>query len=1449
MRLLGAADRRTRAALGYVALAVLAYGPVLRSASGKVAADTKQYLYLDPARLLERSPTMWDPNIGMGTVTHQTIGYLFPMGPYYWTLDRLGVPDWVAQRLWLGSLLFAAGLGVVYMLRTFGIRGPGVAVGAIAYMLTPYSLDYAARISVLLMPWAALPWMIGFVRKALADGGWRYPALFALVVQIVGGVNATALLFAGLGPALWVLYSWLAAREVSAARALRVAAKIGVATVVTSAWWIVGLSIQGGYGLNVLRYTETVEAVARTSTPNEVLRGLGYWFFYGQDRLGPWIEAAENYTQRTWVILAGYGLAALALLSAGLVRWRHRAFFGGLLIVGVVIAVGANPYGSPTPLGAAIKAFATSSTVGLAMRSTARAVPLVVLATAVFLAVGVNAVHDALQRAARPRLAFASVAAVVGLVFANFPALADGTFYGENLQRPEKVPAYWHGAASYLDERGDETRVLELPGADFASYDWGNTVDPITPGLMDRPYVARELIPWGSPATADLLNAMDRRIQDGLFDPNGFAALARRMGVGDVVLRNDIQHERYDLRSALALARDFSDVPGLGGAVAFGGQAAAPTTFDELAIAAPTGEGQPAPVVIYPVVDPTAIVRAEAVTNAVMVAGDGEGMVDTADVGILDGAGVAQYAASYATADELRAAIADDTVLVLTDSNRRRARRWTSVRQNLGVTEQPGEVALRDDPGDARLAVFPDGRDDAQSTVDQRGVRWATATSYGNTITYTPEDAAPRAFDGDPSTAWRAGAYGAGIGERIHLELDRPITTDRVTLVQPQNRGRERRITEVAVRFDDGARVHAELDGTSLTAAGQVVTFPRQRFRSLDIEVTDVNFGARRLHGGSNAVGFAEIRVRDEQSNDDIRVDEVVRMPRDLLDSLGDAPIANALVVVMTRDRIVPVPPRADPEAALVREFSLPVGREFSLTGTARLTSLGDHESIARVLGRTDEMPTDASEFLPGCVGCRADAAFDGDLTTAWQTPLERVRGQWVEIETAAPRTVDQMQLAVVADGRHSVPTRVRLEVDGGTRDLAVPAIADQPTENAATTVALEFPALTGRRFRLTVTAVREVASFNYYANAPELLPVAIAEVGLPDVVLSALPPVLAGECRPDLLEVDDRSFPVAVIGPTDRAVDSGPLTLEPCDPADPARTPTLMLEAGSHLVRTAPGVDTALALDRLVLASEADGDALAVGDGRVTGLPRTPPPTPTVRVVDDGRTHVRVEVDGAREPFWLVLGQSDSTGWQASATGAELGPRRLVDGYANGWLVDPTTESFSVVFDWAPQRRVWASLWVSAIAAVACLGIVIATWRRRRIDAPAALPIEIGLPAGLELASPLVRALAPIALGVMTGLIAAPWIGIVVAVALWAATRSRGVRFVLAVAPAGLVAIAGVAIAAAQSRYTIPPVFEWPTLFPRARTLAWLAVALLAGLFACDIVRPATRRAARDSG
>ncbi len=288
---------------------------MLLTAPGRVVADTKSYLYLDPGRLLERAPSMWDPNIGLGTVTHQNIGYLLPMGPYYWLMHFLGVPAWVSQRIWFGSILMFAALGMLYLFRTLHVRGPGVVVGTLVFMLSPYTITFASRLSVILLPWAGLPLMLALVIRALRDDGWKYPALFAIVVQVVGSVNATALVFVGIVPALWVLYAWLVTREADWRRIVTTVAKIAALTILASVWWIVGLAIQSSYGLDVLKFTETLETVSQASLPVEVLRGLGYWFFYGRDTIGPWIEPSVRYTQDIWLLVVSYGIPVLALLE------------------------------------------------------------------------------------------------------------------------------------------------------------------------------------------------------------------------------------------------------------------------------------------------------------------------------------------------------------------------------------------------------------------------------------------------------------------------------------------------------------------------------------------------------------------------------------------------------------------------------------------------------------------------------------------------------------------------------------------------------------------------------------------------------------------------------------------------------------------------------------------------------------------------------------------------------------------------------------------------------------------------------------------------------------------------------------------------------------------------------------------------------------------------------
>jgi arabinofuranan 3-O-arabinosyltransferase len=219
--------------------------------------------------------------------------------------------------------------------------------------------------------------------------------------------------------------------------------------------------------------------------------------------------------------------------------------------------------------------------------------------------------------------------------------------------------------------------------------------------------------------------------------------------------------------------------------------------------------------------------------------------------------------------------------------------------------------------------------------------------------------------------------------------------------------------------------------------------------------------------------------------------------------------------------------------------------------------------------------------------------------------------------------------------------------------------------------------------------------------------------------------------------------------------------------------------------VRSRVGLDTGVDVDRVVLTSGADGAAVDVA--AFAGVARTPSGA-AVRVLDEGATTYDLRVKSDGEPFWLVLGQSHSEGWSAELDGESLGEPQLVNGYANGWLVDPgEAGTYAVTLKWTPQNVVWVAFALSALAILVCLVLVFVT-RRRAVPDVASEP-ELSSPVRYDrVPSWAVSAGAAVGVGVGAMLVSRPWIGGVVGVATLVATRVPGARLLLAGgAPAAL--------------------------------------------------------------
>ena len=1394
---------------------------------GWISADTKVYLYLDPGRLLRSAQSMWNPDVNMGTVTHENMGYLFPMGPYFWLIEKLHVPMWLGQRIWMSALFVLAGAGVLYLGRILGLSSLGRLTGAMLYMLSPFVLDYMGRASVLLMPWAGFGWMIAFTVLAARRGGWRYPALFALVVAAVGGINATAILFTGFGPIVWLIYVGVL-KEATWKQIWGAAWKIGLLSFVVSVWWMSGLWAEAAYGLNVLRFTETIPTVLLTSSPSEVIRGLGYWYFYGWDRIQPWVLAASQYIAHVFPILISFAIPTLALAAGFFIRWRYRAFAIILIAVGMISASSAFPIALPTPFGAFLKVV-DQTTIGLAMRSSNRVLPLLILGLALLLGAGLSAVL-----ATRFWIGIGAVVVIILMILVNMAPLFAGDIVASNLAYQTPLPKYVTNAANYLNASSPSTRVLGVPGVDFGYYRWGVSMDQIWPGLLTRGWVARGSVPVGEPGSVNLLRAVDESIQDGTLDPSSIAPMASLMSVGDLLFQGDLQYERYTGVRGITIWNQLQPTPpGLGRPKLFGPPVPQKTTIgninDEEQLALAKNAAPIPSLAVYPVKAPRAQIRTEATQSPLIVAGDGEGLLEAASFGLFSSHTPILYSASFPTSKELASVNTQGSTLVVTDTNAKRLDTWGTLDSTYGFVETTGEKLLQPNDSEQFLSVFPTNNDSTKTVAVLSGMKSVVATSYGNPINNSPENQAINAVDGNPSTAWVEGALQLATNETLQITLDHPVTTNNVTLLQPQGGERNRSITSVSLRFDGKDPLAVPLNQSSLTPPGQAVSFSTRTFSTLSITVTGVT-GSKIYLSGLAGVGFAEVKIGGVPP-----ATVSLRMPTDLLNKIGVASANHPLDLLMHRLRTSDIGARSDVEPVLRRIVSLPTARTFTLQGESRLSAIVSDSLMNVVLGRTTStsfpansnglvpiVQSDSSSRLSADLNAASWSAQDNNPSTAWQSAFTNPIGQWIEFSTARPISFDHLNLQVIADGRHEVPTSVTVTAGGVNRVVQLPAIplgVGRP-QGSITVLPVSFPALSGSTVRLTIDSVITLSRNQVTLDGGNPPPVGIAEMGIPGVVEPLTPVDVPVTCTSQLLSLNGQAVPVAIQGSTQAALNRQALHIAPCGDAATG----VAFPAGTNQVTSGDGSQTAWNLDLLGFSS---------ARAAPPSSPVTAPATPSVVVMHTSQWSADVTLHGGGPASWLVLGQSLSSGWQATMNGRSLGVPTLIDGYANGWKIPAMTPGTvaKVSFVWAPQHIINVAQLISLFGLLAV--VVLSLWpvKRRSKEkderygvpqftmpwkyprSPRSWPVTIGT---------------SFVLGIAVGIVTAPLTGVAALILSVMGLRLNRSRVILFAGCIGALALAGLYTAYEQHANIYPWNIGWPQHFGIASASAWVALGVL---------------------
>ncbi len=958
-------------------------------APGRLVADTKLDLAIDPGGFLARALHMWDPAGAFGQLQNQAYGYLFPMGPFFWAGEQLTLPGWVVQRLWLALVLVTAFLGLVLLSRALGVRSQtAVLLGGFAYALSPRMLTTAGPISIEAWPSALAPWVLLPLVLGSRRGSPRVAAgLSALAVAAVGGVNAAATFAVIPLGVVWLLTRAPGRRR----RALLL--WWPSFTVLLTLWWLVPLFLLGGYSPPFLDWIESAAVTTATTTPFDALRGTAQWIPY----VDPDWVAGHDLVTASFLVLNS--TVVLVLGVAGVARRDnpHRRFLAVGAATGLVLVSAAHGAGLEGWFGDALRSVLDGPLAPL--RNLHKFDPVVRLPLVLGLAFAVQALVDRLRR--RSPLAHRWPAlggvmlALVAVTGAAGPAVAGrlapaGSF--------AEVPDYWEQAAQWLSANDDGTTALLVPGSAFGDYVWGEPRDEPLQPLAGSRWAVRNAVPLAPAGNIRMLDAVETRLAEGRGSP-GLAPFLRRAGIGHLVVRNDLA-QSGDVPDPVLVHQALAGSPGLLPVAAFGPSVGADPRLDDGSgprlVANQSWQAE------YPAVEVFAVRGASAAGLAQqlpLVVGGPEGLLELADADVLTD----QPTLLAADSGGERAV---GQQLLLTDSLRRRERTFGRVHQAYSPTLGRSDAGRG--PAVARDYLLPAERR-WETTARLIGAR-AVIASASVSDAHSPGGAEPEhlpyaAVDDDPRSEWVSAQSEGRPWWRLRLDRAHPVANIRVTL-GTAGTGTARLLRAVT---DAGAGPSVRM------LPGRTATLTVPPGDTTRVTVRDVG------PGPSAGLALAEVDVAG------VTVRRTLQYPR--LPSGWAAPDVISATATGMRSGCVSVAgdvrcaagraSRGEENGRLDRSLRLPAGGLYSTDLRARPGA-----EAADLVQQGQPVRVGASSTLVDAVAGSAVAAIDGNRGTTWIAATDDEQPE-LEVRWLGRETIRAIRLALDDDAAAASPETV----------------------------------------------------------------------------------------------------------------------------------------------------------------------------------------------------------------------------------------------------------------------------------------------------------------------------------------------------------------------------------------------------------------------------------------
>ncbi|HUC59065.1 MAG TPA: alpha-(1-_3)-arabinofuranosyltransferase family protein [Streptosporangiaceae bacterium] len=1248
---------------------LVAFLILIANQPGHIFFDTKLGVDIDPASFLARLWQLWNPYEWFGTLQDQYIGYAFPMAPFYLIVELLKIPVWIAERLWLATLIGVGFAGLLKLARAVGIgTDRSQVVAGLVFVLWPtftivIGSTSAGIIPGLLAPWAVLP----LVRVVRGKDAWGWPVVRAaaasgVAVLFMGGVNATSTLDALILPAAFIL------TQARGRRLVMLALSWGVAVGLATMWWVGPLLLQAKYSFDFLPYIEQSATTTATMSGASFLRGAGNWTAYfnlGQPWVNTgWVAVTNPFMIMTAAIAAGVGLLGIARRDIPFRGWL-RLSLGAAALIALA--------GYPGPLGGLFHQ-PVDALLNLAL-APLRSVYKVEPAAAAVLALGVA--HALVLRARRAAIIkdpahrilwhvlAAPVIAIVlfGLAYpyVTGQVLNPGSF--------KSVPRYWYQAAAFIKRHSPDAPALVVPAAAHGTFLWGEPEDEPLEPLASSPWVTEGLVPYGGAGSQLLVTSLETAIESGEQVP-GLAGTLDRSGIRYVIVRNDLnpsalgytppQAVHQALRNS-GFRRVASFGPLVTGAETDPGatqiQYALPSYPSVEIFAAKGAPGAVSPAATALPVSKTVLVNGG--PDALLQLA-GQGLLKPGEPAVIAGDQLVSKSAIWAVTDSLPRADHSFGLIGDTPSYTYTAKQDNPSGDPLGAAGQPPRELL------------PVSAAGHQTVAVISGAASVTASSSGSWLAETPQIDPVNAFDGNLSTYWAEASPTTPVGQWIQVNFSHPIVLTGPIGIRLLVDGQLRPVaTQLAVRTAAGTVTSS----VRRTSALQSLPVAMGETRTLRITITAAE---GQVPGGPGA-GITNVRIpgvtvtsysapAESPAGQQARQVEFsfsnpVPSPASLADVAAYPPLARQIVTQTPGTYKFSATAIAVPGQkldALLAELTPARKNALEVTASSTWGSLPDLEPI-----RLFEKGRHQGSWIAG--------AGKPVLRLSWQ----------------GKRTIRRLIISPV-QGFGAAPESIKITSPNGIRYASIGL-------DGLTSL---VPPLTTNKISISFPVVQFTEAGSSAAGQPAQLPVGLSKLEIP--ALNGLSPTtLSGSAKFELpcgsgpaIMIDGQRTQTRVSGTVGDLTSFKPLQVRLCSAGS-----ELALSPGRHRLlaeRPAPFTITGLSL-----VSQPATRAASASFSR------------PVKVLSWKPEYREVKI-AAGAASYLELHQNANPGWVATLRGRKLTPVTL-DGWQQGFVVPAGTGGI-VAMTFVPDRFYHFWIVISAIAALALVAVAVTRRRRRSV-------------------------------------------------------------------------------------------------------------------------------------